>query len=82
MTSATFNASGKDFVEIHLLIQFAIGIKISFLANLIMAGDISPLELFLMPISLMYLKILSAETNSNLKLKDFLNLFFIVLILG
>ena len=40
MTSATFNSSGKDFVEIHLLIQFVIGIKISFLANLIMAGDI------------------------------------------
>ena len=82
MTSATFNASGKDFVEIHLLIQFVTGIKISFLANLIMAGDISPLEIFLMSISFMYLKILSAETNSNLKLKDFLNLFFIVLILG
>ena len=76
MTSATFNASGKDFVEIHLLIQFVIGIKISFLANLIMAGDISLLELFLMSISFMYLKILSAETNSNLKLKDFLNLIF------
>ena len=60
MTSATFNASGKDFVEIHLLMQFVIGIKISFLANLIMAGDISPLELFLMSISFMYLKILSA----------------------
>ena len=28
-----------------------------------MAGDISPLELFLMSISFMYLKILSAETN-------------------
>ena len=82
MTSATFNSSGKDFVEIHLLIQFVIGIKISFLANLIMAGDISPLELFLMSISFMYLKILSAETNSNLKLKDFLNLSLIVLILG
>ena len=50
MTSATFNSSGKDFIEIHLLIQFVIGIKISFLANLIMAGDISPLELFLMSI--------------------------------
>ena len=46
MTSATFNSSGKDFIEIHLLMQFVIGIKISFLANLIMAGDISPLELF------------------------------------
>ena len=45
MKSATFNSSGKDFVEIHLLIQFVIGIKISFLAKLIMAGDISPLEL-------------------------------------
>ena len=82
MTSATFNASGKDFVEIHLLIQFVIGIKISFLANLIMAGDISLLELFLMSISFMYLKILSAETNSNLKLKDLLNISFIVLIVG
>ena len=48
MTSATFNSSAKDFVEIHLLIQFVIGIKISFLVNLIMAGDISPPELFLM----------------------------------
>ena len=76
MTSATFNASGKDFTEMHLLIQFVIGIKIYFLANLIMAGDISPLELFIMSISFMYLKILSAETNSNLKLKDFLNLIF------
>ena len=52
MTSATFNSSGKDFVEI----QFVIGIKISFLANLIMAGDISPLELFLMSIAFMYQK--------------------------
>ena len=66
MTSATFNASGKDFVEIHLLIQFLIGIKISFLANLTMAGDISPLELSLMSISFMYLKILSTETNSGI----------------
>ena len=82
MTAATFNSCEKDFIAIHLLIQFVTGIKISFLANLIMAGDISPLELFLMSISFMYLKILSAETNSNLKLKDFLNLFFIVLILG
>ena len=48
MTSATFNSSGKDFIEMNLLIQFVIGIKISFLANLIMAGDSSPLELFLM----------------------------------
>ena len=46
MTSATFKSSGKDFVEIHLLIQFTIGIKISFLANLIMARGISLLELF------------------------------------
>ena len=69
MTSATFNSSGKDFIEIHLLIQFVIGIKISFLANLIMAGDISPLELFLMSISFMYLKIMSVETNPNLKSK-------------
>ena len=82
MTLATFNSSEKDFVEIHLLIQFAIGIKISFLANLIMAGDISPLELFLVSISFMYLKIMFAKTNSNLKLKDFLNLSLIVLILG
>ena len=82
MTSATFNASGKDFVEIHLLMQFVIDIKISFLANLIMAGDISPLELFLVSISFMYLKIMFAKTNSNLKLKDFLNLSLIVLILG
>ena len=59
-----------------------IGIKISFLANLIMAGDISPLELFLMSISFMHLKTMSAETNSNLKLKEFLNLPLIVLILG
>ena len=82
MTSATFNSSGKDFIEIHLLIQFVIGIKISFLAKLIMAGDISPLELLLMSISFTCLKIMSKETNSNLKLKDFLNLSFIVLILG
>ena len=81
MTSATFNSSGKDFVEMDLLIQFVIGIKISYLANLIMAGNISPLELFLMSISFMYLKMLSAETNSNLRLKDFVNLSFIVLIL-
>ena len=82
MTSATFNSSGKDFIEIHLLIQFVIGIKISFLANLIMAGDISPLELFLMSISFMHLKTMSVGTNSNLKLKEFLNLSLIVLILG
>ena len=82
MTSTTFNWSGKDFIEIHLLIQFVIGIKISFLANLIMAGDIFPLELFLMSISFMYLKTMSTETNSNLKLKEFLNLSLIVLILG
>ena len=62
MTTAIFNSSGKDFVEIHLLIQFVIGIKISFLANLIMAGDISLLELFLMSISFIYLKIMSVET--------------------
>ena len=53
---STSNSSGKDFVEIHLLIQLEIGIKISFLGNLIMAGDISPLELFLMSISFMHLK--------------------------
>ena len=82
MTSATFNSSGKDFIEIHLLIQVVIGIKSSFLANLIMAGDISPLELFFVSISFMYLKIMFAETNSNLKLKNFLNLSLIVLILG
>ena len=81
MTLATFNSSGNNFIEIHLLIQFVIGIKISFLANLIMTGDISLLELFLMSISCMYLKIISVETNSNLNLKDFLNLSFIVLIL-
>ena len=82
MTSATFNLSGKDFIEINLLIQVVTGIKSSFLANLIMAGDISPLELFLVSISFMYLKIMFAKTNSNLKLKDFLNLSLIVLILG
>ena len=82
MTSATFNLSGKDFIEIHLLIQVVIGIKISFLTNLIMAGDISPLELFLMSISFMYFKTMSAETNSNLKLKELLNLSLIVLVLG
>ena len=38
-----------------------------------MVGQIYPLELFLMSISFMYLKIWSAETNSDLKLKDFLN---------
>ena len=81
MTYATFNSFGKDFIEIHLLIQFVIGITISFLANLIIAGDISRHEFFLMSIPFMYLKIMSAETNSNLKLKDFLNLSFIVLIL-
>ena len=43
------------------------GIKISFLANLIMAGDISPLELSLLSISFMYLKTISVETNSDLK---------------
>ena len=74
MTSATFNSSGKDFIEIHLLIQFVIGIKISFLANLIMAGDISPLELFLLSISFIYLKTMSVETNSNLKFKEFIDL--------
>ena len=56
--------------------------KISFLANLIMAGDISQRELFLMSISLMHLKTMSVETNSNLKVKEFLNLSLIVLILG
>ena len=70
MTSATFNASGKDFVEIHLLIQFVIGIKISFLANVIMAGDVSQLQLFLLLYSFMYF-CMSAETNSNLKLREF-----------
>ena len=82
MTSATFNSSGKDFIEIHLLIQFVIGIKISFLAYLIMTGDISSLELFLMSISFMHVKTMFAETNSNLKLKELLNLSLIVLILG
>ena len=77
MTRATFNSPGKNFIEIHLLIQFVNGIKISFLANLIMTGDISPLELFLVSISFMYLKTMSAETNSNVKLKEFLNLSFI-----
>ena len=43
------------------------GIKISFLANLITAGDISPLELSLLSISFMYLKTVSVETNSDLK---------------
>ena len=43
---STSNWSGKDFVEIHLLIH----LLISFLGNLIMAGDISSLELFLMSI--------------------------------
>ena len=62
MTSATFNLSGKDFIEIHLLIHFLIGIKIYFLANLIMAGDISLLEIFLMSISFICLKIMSVET--------------------
>ena len=80
MTSATSNSPGKDFIEIHLLIKFAISIKISFLPNLIMVGDISPLELFLMSISFIHLK--SVETNSKLQLKEFLNLSLIVLILG
>ena len=62
-----FNLSGKDFLEIHLLIQYVTGIKISFLANLITAGDISPLELSLLSISFMYLKTVSVETNSDLK---------------
>ena len=83
MTSATFNSSGKDFAEMHLLIQFTIGSRISFLANLKMAGDISPLELFLVSISFMYLKTMSAETDSNLRLKEFPNLsLMIILILG
>ena len=51
-----------------------------FLANLIMAGDISPLELFLDLISFLYLKTMSVKTNSNLKLKEFLNLSLIILI--
>ena len=67
MTPATFDSSGKYFIELHLLIQFVIGIKF-FLTNLIMGGNVSPLELFLMPISFMYLKTMSVETNSNLKL--------------
>ena len=74
MTSATFNSSEEGFVEIHLLIQLVIDIKISFLANLIMAGDISPLELFLLSISFIYLKTMSVETNSNLKFKEFIDL--------
>ena len=82
MTLAIFSFSGKDFIKIHLLIHFVIGIKISFLANLIIAGDISPFELFLMSISFMHLKTMSAETNSNLKFKEFLNLSLIVLIPG
>ena len=81
MTSATINSIWKDFIEIHLLIQLVSGIKFFFSANLIMTGGVSPLELFLMSISFMYLKIMSAETNSDLKLKDFLNLSLIVLIL-
>ena len=48
--------------------------------NLIMAGDISPLELFLDLISFLYLKTMSVKTNSNLKLKEFLNLSLIILI--
>ena len=47
-----------------------------------MGGDISPLELFLPSISFMYLKTMSAETKSNSKLKEFLNLSLIVLVLG
>ena len=73
MTSATSNSSGKYFIEIHLLIQFVIGTKTSFLANLIMAGDISPLELFYCQFHLCISK-QSLETNSNLKLREFLNL--------
>ena len=56
MISTTYNSSRKYVVEIHLLIQLVIGIKISFLADLIMAGDISPLEIFLLSVSFMYLK--------------------------
>ena len=43
-----------------------------------MAEDISLLELFLMSNSFIYLKTMSVETNSYLKLKEFLNLSFIV----
>ena len=56
MISTTYNSPRKDVVKIHLLIQFVIGIKISLLASLIRAGDISPLEIFLLSILFMYLK--------------------------
>ena len=80
MTSGTFNSPGKDFIEIHLLIQFVIGIKISFLANLIMAGDISPLELLLMSISFMYVYV--CRNKSKFKVKRIPKFTLIVLIPG
>ena len=66
MALGTFNSSWKDYVKVHLLIQCVIGIDISFLAELIMAEDVSLLELFLLSISFMYLKTMSVKTNSNL----------------
>ena len=45
--------------------DFQICISVSLTA----AGDISLLELFLMSISFLCLKIMSVETNSDLKLK-------------
>ena len=72
MTPATFNSSRKYLFEIHLLIQFDWYQNFSFLANLIMAGDISLLELFLMSILFICLK--TVETNSNFNLKKFLSL--------
>ena len=80
MISGTFNSPGKDFIEIHLLIQFVIGIKISFLANLIMAGDISPLELLLMSISFMYVYV--CRNKFKFKVKRIPKFTLIVLIPG
>ena len=74
LKSVTFNSSEKDFSGMHLLIQFTLVSKL--------AGDIFPFELLLLSISFMYLKTMSVETNSNFKLKEFLNLSLIILILG
>ena len=83
MTPATFNSSRKYFFR-NTFINTACDWyqNFSFLANLIMAGDISLLELFLMSILFICLKTMSVETNSNFNLKKFLSLSLIVFILG
>ena len=49
--SASFNSSGKIPVDMELFMQFLIGSAISSFVILIIFAGISPIELFLQPIS-------------------------------